>query len=67
MKTKKLTVPAETLLAFLRTLDDLPADARIAGTGWDRVFDVEIGKAYARAVYLYIESVEFESGEEPRP
>lgn len=64
MKTQKLTVPAEALLDFLRTAHELPPDARIVGTGWDRVFD-ETRKPFAKAIYLYVESAEFESGEEP--
>jgi type IV secretory pathway TrbF-like protein len=64
MKTQKLTVPAEALLDFLRTVRELPADARIVGTGWDRVFD-ENRRPFAQAIFLYIESAEFESGEEP--
>jgi hypothetical protein len=63
-KTKRVTVPAEALLGFLRTLDELPADARIVGTGWGRVFD-EAGKPFAREAYFYVESATYESDEEP--
>ena len=70
VKTKKLIIPAAWLLEFLKTpgtvLGDVkvPPDARIVGTGWDRVYD-EKGKPFAHAIYLYVESAEFESGEEP--
>jgi hypothetical protein len=70
MKTKKLTIPAEVLLDFLKgpaasgvCQEVLPADARIVGTGWDRQYD-EKGKPFARAIYLYVESAEFDSDEE---
>ena len=70
MKTQRLTIPGPWLLEFLRASgsavceERIPADARIVGTGWDRVFD-ENGKAFAKSVYLYVESAEFESAEEP--
>jgi hypothetical protein len=70
MKTKKLTIPAESLLDLLKGLaasgacqERLPADARIVGTGWDRQVD-EKGKPFARAIFLYVESAEFDSDEE---
>jgi hypothetical protein len=64
MKTKKFNVPSEAMIELLRTKNTLPADARIVGTGWDRVFD-ENGKPFARMVYLYVESAQFDSSEEP--
>jgi hypothetical protein len=70
MKTRKLTIPSELLLDLLKApaasaiqRERLPADARIVGTGWDRVFD-ENGKPFARAIFLYVESAEFDAGEE---
>ena len=71
MKTKKLTIPSESLLDFLKgqaasgvRQEELPADARIVGTGWERVFD-EKGRPFARAIYLHIESAAFDSDDEP--
>jgi hypothetical protein len=69
MKTRRLTIPAERLLELLKVSGaaicemQLPADARIVGTGWDRVFDTN-SKPFAQAIYLYIESAEFQSDEE---
>ena len=69
LKTRRRTIPGPWLLEILRASGSdvceqkIPADARIVGTGWDRVFN-ENQKPFAQAIFLSIESVEFESGEE---